>query len=181
MTPFVDRMIRAAKLDVNLYEEVEADKGSMGQAMGVVVLSSLAGGIGFMQDAGMMGLMIGTVGSLIGWYLWAFLTYIIGTKLLSEPQTSADLGELLRTIGFSSAPGMIRVFAIIPGLGMILNLLASMWMLAAMVIAVRQALDYQSTYRAIAVCLIGWVLQAVILAIIMAMVGGVPPESVIEN
>jgi hypothetical protein len=174
-------MIRAAKLDIHLYEEVEADKGAMGQAMGVVVLSSLAGGIGFMQDAGMTGLMIGTGGSLIGWYLWAFLTYIIGTKLLPEPQTSADHGELLRTIGFSSAPGMIRIFAIIPGFGMIVNLLASMWMLAAMVIAVRQALDYQSTYRAIAVCLIGWVLQAVMLAIIIAMVGGVAPEPMLEN
>ena len=80
MNPFVDRMIRAAKLDVHVYEEVEADKSAMKQAMGVVVLSSLAGGIGFMQAAGLTGLLIGTVVSLIGWYLWAFLTYIIGTK-----------------------------------------------------------------------------------------------------
>ena len=180
MTPFVDRMIRAAKLDVNLYEEVEADKDAMSQAMGVVVLSSLAGGIGFMQEAGMTGLLIGTVGSLIGWYVWAFLTYIIGTKLLPEPQTHADHGELLRTIGFSSAPGMIRVLASIPGLGIIVNFLASIWMLAAMVIAVRQALDYHSTYRAIGVCIIGWIVQAVLLALILAMVGGIP-EPMLEN
>lgn len=96
MSPFVDRMIRASKLDVHLYEEVEADKGAMGQAMGVVVLSSLAGGAGFIQMAGPMGLLIGTVGSLVGWYLWALLTYLIGTKLLPEPQTQADHGELLR-------------------------------------------------------------------------------------
>ncbi len=94
MTPFVDRMIRAAKLDIHLYEEVEADKSCMGQAMGVVVLSSLASGVGFMQDVGLMGLLIGTVGSLLGWYVWAFLTYIIGTKLLPEPQTSADHGSI---------------------------------------------------------------------------------------
>ncbi len=174
MTPFVDRMIRAAKLDIHLYEEVEADKSSMSQAMSVVVLSSLASGIGFMQEAGLTGLMIGTVGSLIGWYVWAFLTYIIGTKLLPEPQTQADHGELLRTIGFSSAPGIIRIFAIIPGLGMIVNLLASIWMLAAMVIAVRQALDYHSTYRAVGVCLIGWIVQAVLLGLILAMMGGAP-------
>ena len=85
MTPFVDRMIRAAKLDVNLYEEVEADKNAMSQAVGVVALSSLAGGIGFMQTAGLTGLVIGTAGSLLGWYIWAFLTYVIGTKLLPEP------------------------------------------------------------------------------------------------
>jgi hypothetical protein len=174
MTPFVDRMIRAAKLDVNVYEEVEADKGAMGQATGVVVLSSLAGGIGFMQEAGLIGLLIGTVGSLLGWYIWAFMTYVIGTKLLPEPGTRADYGELLRTIGFSSAPGLIRIFAIIPGLAMIVNLLASIWMLIAMVIAVRQALDYQSTYRALGVCLIGWLVQAVILALLMPMMGEVP-------
>ncbi len=174
MTPFVDRMIRAAKLDVNVYEEVEADKGAMGQATGVVVLSSLAGGIGFMQEAGLIGLLIGTIGSLLGWYIWAFLTYVIGTKLLPEPHTRADYGELLRTIGFSSSPGLIRVFAIIPGLSMIVNLLASIWILVAMVIAVRQALDYQSTYRALGVCLVGWLVQAVILALLMPMMGEVP-------
>lgn len=174
MTPFVDRMIRAAKLDVHLYEEVEADRRSMGQAMGVVLLSSLAGGIGFMQEAGLMGLVIGTVGSLLGWYVWAFMTYLIGTKLLPEPQTHADHGELLRTIGFSSAPGLIRVFGVIPGLSGFVNLLAGVWMLVAMVIAVRQALDYQSTYRAIGVCLIGWIIQAILLALLVTTMGGVP-------
>ena len=174
MSQFIDRIIRAAKLDVHLYEEVEADKGAMGQAMGVVVLSSLAGGIGFMQAAGLKGIVIGTVGSLIGWYIWAFLTYIIGTKLLPEPQTSADHGELLRTIGFSSAPGILRVFGLIPGLGVIVNLLVPVWMLVAMVVAVRQALDYHSTFRAIGVCLIGWIVQAVIVGMLLMMVGGLP-------
>ena len=174
MTSFVDRMIRAAKLDVHLYEEVEADRRSMGQAMGVVLLSSLAGGIGFMQEAGLMGLVIGTVGSLLGWYVWAFMTYLIGTKLLPEPQTHADHGELLRTIGFSSAPGLIRVFGIIPALSGFVNLLAGVWMLVAMVIAVRQALDFQSTYRAIGVCLIGWIIQAILLALLVTTMGGVP-------
>ncbi|MEC4680446.1 MAG: hypothetical protein VST67_07080, partial [Nitrospirota bacterium] len=114
------------------------------------------------------------------WYVWAFLTYIIGTKLLPEPQTSADHGELLRTIGFSSSPGMIRIFGIIPGLGPIVNILASLWMLVAMVIAVRQALDYHSTYRAIGVCIIGWIVQAVIIVLIFTMMGG-PPEPMLDN
>ncbi len=80
-------------LDVNLYEEVEADKTAMTQAVGVVALSSLAGGIGFMQQAGLTGLVIGTAGSLISWYAWALLTYLIGTKVLPEPQTQADHGN----------------------------------------------------------------------------------------
>jgi len=174
MSQFVDRMIRAAKLDIHLYEEVEADTSAMGQAMGVVVLASLAGGIGFMQVAGLIGLAIGTVGALLGWFIWAFLTYWIGTKLLPEPQTHADHGELLRTLGFSSAPGIIRVLAILPGFGAFVNIIAGAWMLVAMVIAVRQALDYHSTYRAIGVCLIGWIVQAVIFGSIVMMMGRVP-------
>ena len=179
MHPFVDRMIRAAKLDVRLYEEVEADKSAMGQAMAVVVLSSMAGGIGFMHVAGLIGLVIGAIGSLVAWYIWAFLTYIIGTKLLPERQTHADIGELLRTIGFSSAPGMIKVFAIIPGLATTVNFLASMWMLVAMVIAVRQALDYHSTYRAIGVCLLGWLVQAFVFFLLLKMTGA-PPDPMLE-
>ena len=174
MTTLFDRMIRAAKLDAQVYEEVEADKGALPQAMSVVVLSSLAGGIGIMQETGFRGLLIGIVGSLLGWYIWAFFTYFIGTKLLPEPQTQADLGELLRTIGFSSAPGLIRVFALIPGFVAVVYVLASVWMVVAMVIAVRQALDYRSTYRAIGVCLVGWVAQAVIIGALLAMVGGFP-------
>ncbi|MDR4489086.1 MAG: hypothetical protein R3B83_16430 [Nitrospirales bacterium] len=174
MSPFVNRIVRAAKLDASVYEEVEADTSAMGQAMGVVVLSSLAGGIGFIQIAGLEGMVIGTAGALLGWYIWAFLTYVIGTKLLPEPQTQADHGELLRTIGFSSAPGLIRVLAILPGLNAIVNFIAGAWMLIAMVIAVRQALDYQSTYRAMGVCLIGWLVQAVVLWMVVTMVG-IPP------
>ncbi|MCH8169977.1 MAG: YIP1 family protein, partial [Bacteroidetes bacterium] len=142
MTNFQNRMLRAAKLDVNLYEEVEADTGSMRQAMGVVVLSSIAAGIGSIATGGLGGILMGTFAALIGWYVWAYLTYLIGTKLLPEPQTKADFGELLRTIGFASSPGLIRVLGIIPGLGGVVFLAASIWMLIAMVIAVRQALDY---------------------------------------
>jgi len=167
MALFTDRMIRAAKLDVNLYEEVEADKGAIGQAMGVVILSSVAAGIGTGGTAGMKGLVLGTIVALAGWFIWAFLTYYIGTKLLPEPQTKADYGELLRTIGFSS-----RVLGIIPMLGNILNFIIGIWMLVAMVIAVRQALDYKSTWRAVGVCLIGWVVQMVIFAVFFWWVGG---------
>ena len=172
MTSFKDRIIRAAKLDVDLYEEVEADKGAMGQAVGVVVLSSLAAGVGTISIGGIRGIVMGTVVALIAWYIWAYLTYFIGTKFLPEPQTRADHGELLRTIGFSSSPGLIRVLGIIPGLRAVVFLLASIWMLVAMVIAVRQALDYNSTLRAVGVCLIGWVIQTLILVLLFSILGG---------
>ena len=168
MTTFGDRIIRAAKLDAQLYEEVEADTGAMGQAMGVVVLSSMAAGVGSVGIGGLGGILVGTIAALIGWYVWAYLTYFIGTKFLPEPQTEADLGELLRTIGFSSSPGLIRVFGIIPGLAGPLFLVASIWMLVAMVIAVRQALDYESTSRAVGVCVIGWIVQLLILVLLVS-------------
>ena len=166
MTDLKERIIRAAKLDVNLYEEVEADKGALGQAMLVVVLSSIAAGIGTIAQNGVVGILVGTIAALFGWYVWAYLTYFIGTKFFPEPQTKADHGELLRTIGFSSSPGLIRVLGIIPGLTGIIFLIASIWMLVAMVIAVRQALDYTSTFRAIWVCLIGWLVQTLILGLL---------------
>ena len=172
MQNYINRIVRAAKLDINLYEEVEADKGAMGQAMGVVVFSSIAAGIGSIGTIGVKGIIIGAITALIAWYVWAYMTYFIGAKILPEPQTKADHGELLRTIGFSSAPGLIRVLAIIPGISGIIFAIASIWMLTAMVIAVRQALDYQSTLRAVGVCIIGWVIQAIILMILFAALGG---------
>jgi len=172
MASFKDRIIRAAKLDVHLYEEVEADTTAMGQAMGVVVLASVAAGVGNIARGGFGGILWGTILALIAWYIWAYVTYFVGTRLLPEPQTKADFGELLRTIGFSSSPGLIRVLGIIPGFAGIVFFVAGIWMLAAMVIAVRQALDYKSTLRAVGVCAIGWVIQMVILMLLLALLGG---------
>jgi hypothetical protein len=161
-------MIRAAKLDVNLYEEVEADKQAMGQALGVVVLSSLAAGIGSVGTTGISGLLVGTVGGLVGWFIWAFITFFVGTKILPEPQTEADYGELLRTIGFSSSPGLLRILGVVPLLGRIIFVVCGIWMLVAMIIAVRQSLDYKSTWRAVGVCIIGWILQMALFWIIFS-------------
>ena len=174
MTELSDRMVRAAKLDVDLYEEVEADTGAMGQAVMVVVLSSLAAGIGSLTMGGLGGVLFGTLAALLGWYIWAYLTYYIGVKFLPEEQTQSNPGELLRTIGFSSSPGLIRVLGLIPGLTGIVFFIASVWMLTAMVVAVRQALDYQSTWRAVGVCVIGWIIQSLLLVVLWAIVGRPP-------
>jgi hypothetical protein len=168
MNPFIDRMIRAAKLDANLYEEVEADTSALGQAILVVILSSIAGGIGTLSVVGFKGVLTGIIVALIGWAAWAFVTYLIGTRILPQPQTNADFGQLLRTIGFSSSPGIIRILGVIPFLYNITQIVASIWMLVAMVIAVRQALDYDSTWRAVGVCLLGWVVYLVIALIFSA-------------
>ena len=168
MNQLVDNMIRAAKLDIAFYKKAKVDQSMFGQSMLVVVLSSVAAGIGNI-GAGITGILplLATVSALIGWYVWAYLTYLIGTKLLPEPQTRAEMVELLRTIGFSSSPGIIRILGIIPGLATIAELVAGIWMLVAMVVAVRQALDYSNTGRAIGVCVIGWVIHMIIIFVLV--------------
>ena len=171
MASFSERMIGAAMLNVNTYEEVEADSTAIGQAMGVVALSSVAAGIGSFRILGVSGLFTMTLSALIGWFVWAGLTFVIGTKLLPEPQTRSDMGELLRTIGFSSSPGILRVLGFLPLVGWLISLVASLWMLAAMVIAVRQALDYHSTGRAVGVCVIGFIIYVVIGFVVASVFG----------
>lgn len=169
MNLFADRMLRAARLDVKLYEEVERDPATLSQAVGVVVLASVAFGIG--TGAGLGGLVLGTVFSLLGWYLWAYITYFIGTRLLPEPQTSANHGELLRTIGFANAPGLIAVLGIVPGLRGLALGVAQIWMLVAGVVAIRSAFDYRSTLRAVGVVVVGWLVRAVLLAVLFTLLG----------
>ena len=163
---YVNRIIRACKLDVSLYEEVEADKSATFQAAGVVVLSSLAAGVGALS-LGASNFLIAPLLALVSWYVWAYLIYFIGAKFFPETTTEADHGQLLRTIGFSSAPGLIRVFGFIPDLMSIAFIAAGIWMLVAMVIAVRQALDYQSTWRAVGVVVTAFLIQSIILFMIL--------------
>jgi hypothetical protein len=155
MASLAERMIGAAKLDPHTYEEVEADQGAMGQAMAVVVISALAAGLGGIGGGG-RGLVMTAVAALIGWFIWAGITYFVGTKIMPDPQTRADMGQLLRTMGFAASPGVFRALGFIPILGWLISFGASVWMLVAMVVAVRQALDYQSTGKAVAVCAIGF-------------------------
>ena len=169
MNVFVDRMLRAARLEAQVYEEVEADTRATGQAMAVVALSSAAAGVGTVATGGLIGLLAGAIFALIAWYVWALLTYWIGTRLLPEPQTKSDVGELLRTTGFSSAPGLVRVLGIVPGMTKVIFLVAGIWMLMTMVVAVRQALDYTGTARAVGVCAIGWGIQAGLLVLLFSL------------
>ena len=174
MASLTERMLGAAKLDAATYEEVEADASATPQAMLVVVLANLAAGVGALRTVGVGGLLVATLASLIGWYVWAFVTYFVGTRFLPGAKTQADVGQLLRVIGFSASPGLIRVLGIIPGLDLFVSFVASLWMLVAMVVAVRQALDYESTGRAVAVCVIGLALQPAWCCVLMSKLLGVP-------
>src|SRR5262249_909587 len=156
---FLQRLIGAMALDPAIYEEVEADRGATGQALAVVVLSSLAAGIGAhgltgTSTAGSIAFI--TVGALLLWAAGALRTFEIGVHLLPTTETRSNVGELLRTIGFASTPGLLRVLGILPPVAGPVFVVTSIWMLAAMIVAVRHALDYRNTGRAIAVCVVGW-------------------------
>ena len=165
------KMWRAAMLDVDLYEDVEADKSATGQAYIVVVISSVLAGFGtgfltLMKDgdtlAFIVGLFAGIASATIMWGVFAWLTYFVGTRLFAGPETSADWGELLRTLGFSTAPGVIRI---IPGIG---SFIGSIWMIVTAVVAVRQALDF-TTGRAIGTCLVCILPTLIIQGIVMGL------------
>ncbi len=150
-------------LNAATYEEVEADRGAVAQSAAVVLLSSLAAGFGARGFGASHPVDVALYAgiSLVAWMMWAALTYQIGASLLPESQTRADVGELLRTIGFASAPGLLRIFGLAPGLTTVVFAVSAVWMLAAMIVAVRQALDYTGTGRAIAVCTLAWSLALI--------------------
>ena len=171
MASLVKRMLGAVKLDAVTYEEVENDATATPQALLVVVLASVAGGLGAMRATGIVGLLLAALASLLGWFVWAFVTFLLGTRVLPGAKTQADIGQLLRTIGFSATPGLIRALGIIHGVDEVVAIVASLWMLAAMVVAVRQALDYESTGRAIMVCAIGFIVNFGVLFLLGRLLG----------
>lgn len=167
MSTFTERMIGAARLDAAIYEEVEKDENALGQAAGVVALSSIAAGIGGFGG----GLIGGTIAALLSWLIWALLTWAVGTKLLPEENTDADIAQLMRAIGFAAAPGLLRVLGFAPVVGPLIVLIANIWMLVAMVVAVRQALDYSSTGRAVGVCFVGFIVLILIQGLLLGVMG----------
>ncbi len=166
----IKRMIGAAKLDIAIYEEVEADTSATRQAMVVVVLVALATGIGTFGSGGPAGLVVGIVAGLGLWALWAWITYFVGTTLLKTAETEANWGQLARTLAFAQSPGVLKVFGFIPVLGPLVFAIASIWQLVAMVIAIRQALDYTSTWRAVGVAVIGFIPYAIVSGLVYALV-----------
>jgi hypothetical protein len=151
---FHQRAIGAARLNVPIFEEIEADRTATGQALIIVVLSNLAAGIGLTERLYDAPVLHRVMLALILWVFWAISTYIVGVYLMPEAETETNVGELLRTIGFAASPGILRIFGVVPVVGPTIYAVSTVWMFVAIVIAIRQALDYKSTGRAIVVCVI---------------------------
>jgi len=164
MGTFAYRLMGAAMLDASVFEGIDADRPATIQAVVVVLLSSLAAGIGAGGLAGprVSTLLIVSAIALVTWVAWAVLVLQIGTRYLPTPRTHADIGEMLRTIGFAAAPGVLNVFAAFPPITILVFVVVWIWMIAAMVVAVRETLHYESTWRALAVCIVALALAVAV-------------------
>ena len=168
---FVQRIVGAARLDTATYEEVEADRSATAQAAAVVGLVAVASGLGLLSAGGVSSLLMAAVGALLGWAVWAVVIYLVGAKWLPESTTRADVGQVMRTLGFAQAPGLLRVFGWVPLVGGLVYLVATLWTIASTVVAVRQALDYSSTGRALGVTVLGFAVNALVWWLLRGLTG----------
>ena len=180
------RMLGAARLNVDTYEDVEKDKGATIQALIVVILVAISAGVGgLLSDEGdlVRGLAFGAIRGVLSWAVWALVAWIVGTTLLKTQETEADWGQLARGTGFAQTPGLLNVFLFVPTVGGLIVFLAFLWQLVCMVVAVRQSLDYTSTLRAIFVILIAFIPVIIINAVLFAVLGlgGQSPEEMVEG
>jgi hypothetical protein len=169
MASFGERVVGAMRLDANTFEEVERDQTAMGQAVGVIALAAVSIGFGNLYYGGITGIVSNVCVSLIGYVVWAVLVWLIGTKVMPDPATKADFAESFRTIGFAAAPGLLGIVTIIPILGWLLLFVIWLWQLAAMVVAVQAVLDYSNIGKAIVVVVIGFLVNLVVSAMLMAL------------
>ena len=161
MKIFLNRFFRAVKLDASLFQEIIEDPKTFIQALIVVLIYSMTSSWGTFGRTGAVGNNIGMITTLLGWYVWAFSTYMVGARMWPETGTEPDRKTILRVIGFACAPGIVRILGFIQGFGLVILLIAATWMLAAASVGVKQALSYESTSRALGVCIIGLIISAV--------------------
>jgi hypothetical protein len=168
MNDFWRRALAAARLDPAVFAEVERDHGATLQALAIVLLSGAAAAVGRLGSFKPATLAAGMLVAVLGWVVWAGLCWMIGTRLVSGTRTRSDLGESVRVFGFAAAPGISQALGIIVPLRTPVLALAQIWMILAMVVAVRQALDYDRTARALGVCLAGWAAQLALIVGLLA-------------
>ena len=165
---FLNRVFRSIKIDPEVFNEVQKDKNATISAAIVVVLSSSAAGIGAIS-LGASNFMLAPFFSLISWFVWAYIVYFVGVKLFPDTKTKTTQFALLRAIGFSSAPGIIRIFGFNEDLMTVTFIGSAFWMLVCMVVAVKETLNYKSLWKALGVVIIAWFVQAFILLAILSL------------
>ncbi|MCY4456076.1 MAG: hypothetical protein OXC56_07170 [Chloroflexi bacterium] len=169
-TSFVGRMVGAARLNRDVYEEIEHDRRATGQAAIVVLGTSLAAGIGGVAEVGIIGLAAFTAAGLVGWAAYAWLAYFIGTRIFRTAETSADWGEVARTLGFASSPRVLLLLGLVPGILGAVSFVVGVWLVLTTISALKAALEL-GTWRAVGTALVALIVQGMIFSIVFAIIG----------
>ena len=170
MSMLISRAIGAATLNGSAYETIEHDRRATWQAVLVVLASSLAAGVGASGPRPGTLIAVSAI-ALVTWLAWALLIQQIGGRLMRAPSTVVDFGQLVRTIGFAAAPGVLQVFAVFPRIAVLVFAVSWVWMFVAMVLAVQHALDFPGVLRAVAVCGVA-LLVILVVALVIALLSG---------
>jgi hypothetical protein len=172
MASFGERVVGAMKLDPNTFEEIERDQNAMGQAVGVIAIAAVSTGIGWIFWGGLSGIVSRVILQIIGYAVWAVIVWLVGTKVMPDPETKAGFPESFRVIAFAAAPGVLGIITIIPILGWLLSAVLWLWSIAAMVIAVKAVLDYTNIGKAVVVVIIGFIVQLCVMFMLSAVMLG---------
>jgi hypothetical protein len=172
MRLYLNRFLGAALLDVKLYQEVAAEPRFLNQAWITVLIYAMLAAWGSFGRAGAVGSNIGMITAVIGWYVWAFSTYFCATRWFRETSAEVERGDrktVIRVMGFACAPGAIRILGLLPGMGILVFVGATIWMIVAATIALKVAFNFESTARAAGACIIGWIIGAIAQGFLMVM------------
>ena len=164
MRQYFIRFFRAARLDISFYQEVVAEPRLLNQAWITVLIYAMLASWGSFGRAGAVGSNIGMISALIGWYVWAFSTYFLATRVSGSKKAEIDRGDrkaTIRAMGFACAPGALRILGLIPDMGVMVLVVSSIWMIVAATIALKMAMEIENTIRAALLCIIGWVIGAI--------------------
>jgi hypothetical protein len=149
-------MLGAALLEPETYEEAASVSSVWSQAALVVVVSSMAAGVGNL-GGGLTGFVLGFLAALLGWGLCALSAYWVATRKVGVPRTQSTWNATLRGLGFASTPRLFLAFTFLPVIGFLVGLAVHAWTLITIGFAVRTSLDLEEARPAIMVALAGWV------------------------
>lgn len=161
------RMLRVIKLDSSLFEEIIDDSTSQSQYAWVVAILAMATGFGMFSQAGATAVNICLVTTFLSWYFWAFSVYFIGTYMFREVESKTDRKTIMRVMGFANAPGALRLLGVVPQTAPVVFLVTTIWMIAASVTGVKQAMHIRENSKVVVLCAGTWLLSFLVQVLLL--------------
>ena len=181
MQALFQRMLRAARMDAQLFEEIVSDPTLQGQSVWVVAIFAMATAFGTFTLISGTAVNIGLLTTMIGWYIWAFSVFYIGTRILKGDSAPPDRKTIMRVMAFACAPGIFRLLGLIPKTTTLVFIVTSLWMLATAVFGLKKVFPQRSTFKISVVTVVTWIgatlFQFILIATLLA-VFGVPQSGI---